>query len=182
MFLVGYAYQLGAIPLSAAAIEQAIALNGEAVAMNTAAFHWGRRAAVDRAEVERWPAGRRRRRAMRERLSESLTRWWSGGKNFSPTIRMPLMRPLSRRLVETLKAAEAARTPGKTGLAEAVARYLFKLMAYKDEYEVARLYTDGAFQQAGRQRRSTATIFASNSISRRPYWHAATRPRGFRAR
>src|SRR5208282_1260420 len=52
MFLVGYAYQLGAIPLSSAAIERAIELNGEAVAMNKAAFHWGRRAAVDRAQVE----------------------------------------------------------------------------------------------------------------------------------
>jgi indolepyruvate ferredoxin oxidoreductase len=51
-----------------------------------------------------------------------------------------------RSQVEKVKAAEAARTPGKTGLAEAVARYLFKLMAYKDEYEVARLYTDGAFR------------------------------------
>ena len=50
-----------------------------------------------------------------------------------------------RRLVEKAQAAEAARAPGKTGLADAVARYLFKLMAYKDEYEVARLYTDGAF-------------------------------------
>ncbi len=53
MFMVGYAYQLGAMPLSAAAIEQAIELNGEAVAMNQAAFHWGRRAAVDRAAVEK---------------------------------------------------------------------------------------------------------------------------------
>ena len=52
MFMVGYAYQLGAIPLSSAAIERAIELNGEAVAMNKAAFHWGRRAAVDRAQVE----------------------------------------------------------------------------------------------------------------------------------
>ena len=50
-----------------------------------------------------------------------------------------------RALVEKAKAAEAAQAPGKCGLAEAVARYLFKLMAYKDEYEVARLYTDGAF-------------------------------------
>ncbi len=49
------------------------------------------------------------------------------------------------RWVEKVKAAESAKAPGKCGLAEAVARYLFKLMAYKDEYEVARLYTDGNF-------------------------------------
>jgi indolepyruvate ferredoxin oxidoreductase len=52
-----------------------------------------------------------------------------------------------RALVEKAKAAEAARAPGKCGLADAVGRYLFKLMAYKDEYEVARLYTDGSFER-----------------------------------
>ena len=56
-----------------------------------------------------------------------------------------------RRWVEETKAVEAARTPGKSGLADAVGRYLFKLMAYKDEYEVARLYADDAF---GKQVRS----------------------------
>ncbi len=53
-----------------------------------------------------------------------------------------------RALVERVRAAEAERTPGMTGLAEAVARYYFKLLAYKDEYEVARLYTDGSFREA----------------------------------
>ncbi|MEC8775946.1 MAG: DUF6537 domain-containing protein, partial [Pseudomonadota bacterium] len=48
-------------------------------------------------------------------------------------------------LVETVRQAEADKAPGKSGLAEAVARYGYKLMAYKDEYEVARLYTDGRF-------------------------------------
>ena len=52
-----------------------------------------------------------------------------------------------RALVEKAKAAEAARAPGKCGLTDAVGRYLFKLMAYKDEYEVARLYTDGSFER-----------------------------------
>ena len=57
------------------------------------------------------------------------------------------MRRATATWVEKVQAAEAARAPGKSGLADAVARYLFKLMAYKDEYEVARLYTDGAFLQ-----------------------------------
>ena len=60
---------------------------------------------------------------------------------------MPPTRRAIASLVEQAPAAEAATAPGKCGLAEAVARYLFKLMAYKDEYEVARLYTDGAFLQ-----------------------------------
>ena len=52
MFMLGYAYQIGALPLSAEAIEQAIEMNGEAVAMNVAAFRYGRRAAVDPAALE----------------------------------------------------------------------------------------------------------------------------------
>src|SRR5215470_4964437 len=55
-----------------------------------------------------------------------------------------------RDLVARVRATEVAKAPGKSGLAEAVARYLFKLMAYKDEYEVARLYSDGAFLEQGK--------------------------------
>ena len=75
IFLVGYAYQLGAIPLSAASIEHAIELNGEAVDMNKAAFHWGRRAAVAPAASRRWSSLRRRRSAMRARSRSRSTRW-----------------------------------------------------------------------------------------------------------
>ena len=145
MFMVGYAYQLGAIPLSAAAIEQAIALNGEAVAMNRAAFHWGRRAVVDRAAVEKLAKPATAIASDARRLSESFEETVERRVKFLTAYQNAAYAARYRTLVGKVKAAEAARTPGHCELTEAVARYLFKLMAYKDEYEVARLYTDGAF-------------------------------------
>jgi indolepyruvate ferredoxin oxidoreductase len=143
MFILGYAYQIGALPLTAAAIERAIALNGEAVDMNHAAFKWGRRAAVDPAAVEALakPAAQDPARALSTSLDDIIARRVEvliAYQNQAYAVRY-------RRRVEAARAAEAARTPGKSGFAEAVARYLFKLMAYKDEYEVARLYADPSF-------------------------------------
>ena len=146
IFLVGYAYQLGAIPLSAAAIERAIELNGEAVAMNRAAFHWGRCAAVDRAAVEALAQPATAKRDA-EHLSESFDEMVERREKFLTAYQDAAYARDYRALVDKVKVAEAARAPGKCGLADAVARYLFKLMAYKDEYEVARLYTDGAFEK-----------------------------------
>jgi indolepyruvate ferredoxin oxidoreductase len=145
MFMVGYAYQLGAIPLSAAAIEKAIALNGEAVAMNRAAFHWGRRAVVDRAAVEKLVKPATAIASDARRLSESFEETVERRVKFLTAYQNAAYAARYRALVGEVKAIEAARTPGQCELTEAVARYLFKLMAYKDEYEVARLYTDGAF-------------------------------------
>jgi indolepyruvate ferredoxin oxidoreductase len=147
MFMVGYAYQLGAVPLSAAAIEKAIELNGEAVAMNKAAFHWGRRAAVDRAQVENLAKPATALASDARRLSESFDETVRRRSEFLTAYQNAAYAARYRARVETVKAAEAARAPGKCGLADAVARYLFKLMAYKDEYEVARLYTDGSFRK-----------------------------------
>ena len=145
MFMVGYAYQLGAIPLSAAAIEQAIALNGEAVAMNRAAFHWGRRAVVDRAAVENLAKPATAIASDARRLSESFEETVERRVKFLTAYQDSAYAARYRAVVGKVKAAEAARAPGHCELTETVARYLFKLMAYKDEYEVARLYTDGAF-------------------------------------
>ena len=147
MFLVGYAYQLGAIPLSAAAIERAIELNGEAVGMNKAAFHWGRRAAVDRAQVEALVKPATAATSDARHLSESFDETVARRVKFLTAYQNAAYAARYRAAVDRVKAAEAARAPGKCGLADAVARYLFKLMAYKDEYEVARLYSDGAFLQ-----------------------------------
>jgi indolepyruvate ferredoxin oxidoreductase len=145
IFLVGYAYQLGAIPLSAASILQAIDLNGEAVAMNQAAFQWGRRAAHEPAAVEALIKPAPEASSDARRLSQSPDEAIERRVAFLTAYQDAAYAARYRGLVDKVRAAEAARAPGKSGLAEAVARYLFKLMAYKDEYEVARLYTDGAF-------------------------------------
>ena len=145
MFMVGYAYQLGAIPLSAAAIEKAIELNGEAVRMNRAAFHWGRRAVVDPAALESLAKPATAVANDARHLSESFEETIERRVKFLTAYQNAAYAAHYRALVDKVNAAEAAQAPGKCGLADAVARYLFKLMAYKDEYEVARLYTDGAF-------------------------------------
>jgi indolepyruvate ferredoxin oxidoreductase len=145
MFMLGYAYQLGLLPLTAAAIEQAIALNGEAVAMNHAAFRWGRRAATDRAAIEALAQPAADARDEARTLSQSFEEMVARRVEFLTAYQNADYAARYRRRVEAARAAEATQTPGKCGFAEAVARYLFKLMAYKDEYEVARLFADPAF-------------------------------------
>ncbi len=147
IFLVGYAYQLGALPLAAAAIEQAIELNGEAVEMNKAAFHWGRRAAADPAAVEALIKPKPEAASDARRLSQSFDEVVARRVAYLTAYQDAAYAARYRRLVEQAAAVETAKAPGKSGLADAVARYLFKLMAYKDEYEVARLYSDGSFRK-----------------------------------
>ena len=143
MFMLGYAYQIGALPLSAAAIERALELNGEAVPMNVAAFRWGRRAALDLAAVEKLAAPVTPDPALG--LSQSFDEMVARRVAFLTEYQNASYAARYRAWVDKARGAESARARDKCGLAEAVARYLFKLMAYKDEYEVARLYTDGAF-------------------------------------
>jgi indolepyruvate ferredoxin oxidoreductase len=147
IFLVGYAYQLGALPLSAEAIEKAIELNGEAVAMNQAAFRWGRAAAADPGLVAAMVKPAPGLADPARQLSTSWAEMVDRRVAFLTAYQNAAYAARYRRLAEEAQRVEAAKAPGKTGLAEAVARYLFKLMAYKDEYEVARLYTDGAFHK-----------------------------------
>ncbi len=145
MFMLGYAYQLGALPLTAEAIEKAIELNGEAVAMNLAAFSYGRRAAVDPAAVEAMVKPQQGMENDALKLSESFEETVARRETFLTAYQNARYARRYRKWVEKVKAAEALKAPGQTALSEAVARYLFKLMAYKDEYEVARLYTDTSF-------------------------------------
>jgi len=145
IFMVGYAYQFGALPLSAEAIEKAIELNGEAVAMNKAAFLWGRRAAHDPAAVAKMAAPQGEAQSDARRLSETLDEVIARRVKELTLYQNAAYAARYKALVDKVRAAEGAKAPGRGGLAEAVAKNLFKLMATKDEYEVARLYADGAF-------------------------------------
>ena len=148
LFLLGYAYQNGLLPVSGAAIERAIALNGVAAAQNARAFLWGRRAAVDPAKVEEVAAPPKASSVSRK-LSGSLDESLARRVDFLTEYQNQAYAERYRRLVERVRERERAVFPAATAapLSEAVARYFFKLMAYKDEYEVARLYTSGDFVQ-----------------------------------
>jgi indolepyruvate ferredoxin oxidoreductase len=132
------------VPLSAAAIEKAIELNGEAVKMNVAAFQWGRRAA---AEPERIASlmGEVKEPTPSRHLSQSLDEVIARRVAFLAEYQNAAYAERYRAWVERVRAAETKAVANSTALTEAVAKSLHKLMAYKDEYEVARLYTDGSF-------------------------------------
>ncbi|MGZ5100560.1 MAG: indolepyruvate ferredoxin oxidoreductase family protein [Usitatibacter sp.] len=144
LFMVGYAWQKGLIPLGASAILQAIELNGAAVESNRKAFEWGRRAAVDIAQVQR-AATPPEARPDSQRLSGSLEETIARRREFLAAYQNEAYAKRYGDFVAKVRRAEAERAAGATQLTAAVARYLFKLMAYKDEYEVARLYSDYDF-------------------------------------
>jgi indolepyruvate ferredoxin oxidoreductase len=143
-FLLGYAYQQGLVPLSGEAIERAIELNAVAVELNRAAFRWGRRAAADPALV----AARAVPAAAvpdSHRLSETLDETVARRVAFLTDYQDAAYAGRYAAWISRVRAAENARVPGAEELANTVARALFKLMAYKDEYEVARLYAESDF-------------------------------------
>ncbi len=139
-FMIGYAYQSGGLPLSAAAIEKAIEINGVAVPFNVRAFRLGRLAAHDIAAVQALMP-----QAAVEDIATDLETVVARRAAFLAAYQDTAYAARYEAAVESAHAAEAACGGG--AFAMAVARYAFKLMAYKDEYEVARLYTDGEFQR-----------------------------------
>ncbi|ABC22985.1 indolepyruvate ferredoxin oxidoreductase family protein [Rhodospirillum rubrum] len=146
-FMIGYAWQKGLLPLGRAAIERAITLNGAAVAFNLEALLWGRRAAHDleavTALLDRAGGG-----PEHHRRSESVAETIERRATFLAAYQNAALAARYRRLVEAVVAVEKRVRPGGEALSEAVAKAYFKLLAYKDEYEVARLYSDGRFAQA----------------------------------
>src|SRR5437879_1505356 len=149
MFMLGYAFQKGRVPLAEGSLVRAIELNGVAVEFNRKAFLWGRRAAADLARVERIATPAEVipiSQAFSRNLDELIARrveFLTGYQNRAYAERY-------RKLVERVRSVETHKAGGGEGkfpLTEAVARYYFKLMAYKDEYEVARLHSDPGFMQ-----------------------------------
>ena len=143
LFMLGFAWQKGLIPVGKEALLKAIELNGVAVDSNSRAFRWGRRAAHDLAAVE--AVAQPQAEPESTHLSQSLEEIVARRSDFLTDYQDAAYAARYRDLVERAKNAETSRTAGRAGFAEAVARYYFKLLAYKDEYEVARLFTDGAF-------------------------------------
>jgi indolepyruvate ferredoxin oxidoreductase len=143
LFMVGYAYQRGLLPIGEAAILRAIELNGAAIESNKQSFHWGRLAAIDPAHVAQAaiPAAK----PASQRLSESLDEVIERRRAFLTDYQDAAYAKRFTDLVATVRAVEAQKQPGTTDLTEAVARYYFKLLAIKDEYEVARLYAETDF-------------------------------------
>ncbi|CDZ70094.1 2-oxoacid ferredoxin oxidoreductase [Neorhizobium galegae bv. orientalis] len=141
MFLLGHAWQRGLVPISLTALDKAIELNGTGIAMNRAAFGWGRRAAVDPEAVAR-EAGLTKSEPKAETLEEMVAK----RVTFLTDYQNAAYAERYKGLLDITKSAEA-QLRGVTGFAEAVAKNAFKLMAYKDEYEVARLHRDRSFEK-----------------------------------
>lgn len=140
--MLGYAWQKGWIPLGLDSLMRAIELNAVAVDNNKAAFTWGRQAAHDWASVEKLLAPAQ---VIEFKKRETLEHVVARRAEFLTDYQDAAYAATYSAFVEKVRLAEAPL--GKSALTEAVARYLFKLMAYKDEYEVARLHTQTGFQE-----------------------------------
>ncbi|MBI4336901.1 MAG: indolepyruvate ferredoxin oxidoreductase family protein [Chloroflexi bacterium] len=176
LFMLGVAYQAGLVPLKAESIEKAIELNAAAVKANTQAFRYGRLYVHDPERLavmtlpQRLDAAGERDKAY-ERLAQRSRKLAEGYRellNRCAHLDEESRRMLSVRVAELIEyqdleyaktyvdlVLQVARreqevTPGREGLTQAVIRYLYKLMAYKDEYEVARLHLRRAREYAGK--------------------------------
>ncbi|NKY51550.1 indolepyruvate ferredoxin oxidoreductase family protein [Nocardia vermiculata] len=167
LVLTGVAYQLGAMPIPADAIEQAITLNATKVNNNIQAFRRGRQFVADRHGFDATVAALSRQPHVPARISDSAAALIESvatpaGSELDRLLRIRVPDLIAYqneayadryvRYVRWVHRAEAAAVPGQSALTEAVARYLYKLMAYKDEYEVARLSLDPDQERAVRAR------------------------------
>jgi indolepyruvate ferredoxin oxidoreductase len=148
MFMLGYAWQKGWVPLGLDALMRAIELNAVAVEFNRRAFTWGRHAAHDLAAVEKLvKVEDKAMHVIQFKRAPKLDEVIATREAFLTAYQNAAYASQYREFVEQVRVAETGlgHASHSHRLTEAVARNLFKLMAYKDEYEVARLHTDPAF-------------------------------------
>ena len=144
IFLMGFAFQRGLIPLSAAAIASAIKLNGVSVEDNLEAFSWGRVAATDREKLPKVEDTSLEINKTKFSLDEFVA-------ERVDDLALYQDQGYAEQYIswlERVKLSEKSIRPNSRELEEAAARNLFKVMAYKDEYEVARLFTSPKFMSA----------------------------------
>lgn len=141
--ILGYAWQKGWVPLRHESIMRAMELNGVQVENNKTAFEWGRQSAHDWRRVEKLLSGSVGAQVIEFKKRETLESLIARRVEFLTGYQNAAYAKQYRDFVSRVQQQEAVL--GKTSLSEVVARYLFKLMAYKDEYEVARLHSDPAF-------------------------------------
>ena len=147
VFMVGFAYQKGLLPVSEAALLKGIDIIGVGVESNKKSFLWGRRAAVDLKRVEHIALPTQ---TIQVHMPESLDAIISRRYNELVAYQDNTYAKRYLSLVKAVQAAETSQQLGKQ-LTTAVAKNAFKLMAYKDEYEVARLYTQPEFMAKVKQ-------------------------------
>ena len=150
MFMLGYAYQRGIIPIGSEAIDAAIELNGTGVKMNKEAFLWGRRAALSPSAAERALVAAK---PMRESLqiSSSLDELIERKAMFLSEYQNAAYGKRYRALVSRVREWERTVTPRQDAVTRAVANSYFKVLAHKDEYEVARLHSSPEFVESLKQ-------------------------------
>jgi indolepyruvate ferredoxin oxidoreductase len=146
MFMLGYAYQRGWVPLSLQSLERAIELNGVAVEFNKKSFVWGRRAAAEPEKVQRL-ATSAEVIPIEQHLSRNLEELVERRVKFLTAYQNAAYADRYKQVVDRVHKLEQERT-GSSKLAETVARCYHKLLAYKDEYEVARLHADGTLEKS----------------------------------
>ncbi|SIO50494.1 indolepyruvate ferredoxin oxidoreductase [Bradyrhizobium erythrophlei] len=146
MMMMGFAYQKGLLPLSATSIEQAIEVNGVAIKLNIQAFQLGRLAAADPARLIAMMKDQDETAAPKTLDAMSLDEIIAHRSALLTDYQNAGLAERYRKLVTQVR--DAATTGGYgEALPRAVAINYAKLLAYKDEYEVARLYTDGRFEK-----------------------------------
>jgi indolepyruvate ferredoxin oxidoreductase len=144
-FVLGFAWQKGWIPLAYETLLRAIELNGVAIDANKRAFEWGRAAAHDLEAVQR-AAGGNAAQVIEFKRASTLEEIVGRRVEFLTAYQDAAYARRYSELVERVRRVESDRLQS-TRLTEAVARYYFKLLAIKDEYEVARLHADPAFRE-----------------------------------